>query len=124
MKIQERATKIPYGLRRYSYEEKLRRMKFTALNDRLTRGGLIEMYKVVNEQEQIECVNFPKLRSNLEITGPAIEVRGYRRRIRRELFKSEFRNNFAHSVTVSVTMSHSVTMSDSVTVLQCFTVTR
>ena len=42
------------------------------------------MYKVVNEQEQIEWMNFPKLRSNLEITGPVMNVRGNSRRIRRE----------------------------------------
>ena len=89
-------------------------MKFTTLNDRRTRGDLIEMYKVVNEQEQIKWDNFLKLKSNLEITGPKMGVRGNRRRIRRE---SEFKNNFAHSVTVTVTMSYSVT------VLHCFTVT-
>ena len=40
-------------------------------------------------------------RSNLEITGPAMGARDNSRRIRRrELFKSKFRNSFAHSVTV------------------------
>ena len=75
------------------------------------------MYKVVNKHEQIECVNFQKLRSNLEINGPAMGVKGNRRRIRRESIKPEFRNNFAHSVTITVTMSYSVTMfySDTVT---------
>ena len=92
-------------------------MKFTTLNDMRIRGDLFEMYKVVNEQEQIKWGNFPKLRSNLEITGPAMGVSGNRRRISRESFKPEFRNNFAHSVTVTVTMSCSIT------VLQCFTVT-
>ena len=75
-------------------------MNLKTLNDMRIRGDLIEMYKVVNEQEQIEWVNFPKLRSNLEITGPAMGVRGNSRRIRRESFKYKFRNNFAHSVTV------------------------
>ena len=54
--------------------------------------------------------DFPKLRSNLEITGPAMGVRGYRRRIRRESITSELRNNFAHPVTVTVTISYCVTM--------------
>ena len=45
-------------------------------------------------------MNFPKLRSNLEITWPVMGVRGNSRRIRRESFKSKFRNNFAHSVMV------------------------
>ena len=62
-------------------------MKLTTLNDRRTRGDLIEMYKVVNEQEQIEWMSFPKLRSNLEITGPAVVVRSNISRIRRESFK-------------------------------------
>ena len=83
-KVQERATKIPCEFSELSYEERLRRMKSTTLNDRRIRGDLIEMYKVVNEQEHIEWVNFTKLRSNLEITGPAMEVNGNSRRIRRE----------------------------------------
>ena len=51
---QESVTKIPYGLSRISYKERLRRMKFTTLNGRRTRGDIIEMYKVLNEQQQIE----------------------------------------------------------------------
>ena len=113
---------IPCVFSRLNYEERLRRMKFTTLNDRRTIEG-IKMYKVMNEQKQIECLNFPKLKSNLEITGPAMGVRGKRRRIRRESFKSEFRNNFAHSLTVTVKISNRVTMSYSVTVLQCYNVT-
>ena len=74
-------------------------MILTTLNDRRKRGDLFEMYKVVNEHEQIEWVNFSKLRSYLEITGPAMGVRGNSRRIRRESFKSKIRNNFANSVT-------------------------
>ena len=66
-------------------------MILTTLNDRRTRGDLIEMYKVINEQEQIEWMRFRKLRSNLEITWLAMGVRGYSRRIRKESFKSKFK---------------------------------
>ena len=71
-------------------------MKLATLNDKRTRGDLIEIYKVVNEQEPNEWVNFPKLRSNLEITCSAMGVRDNSRRIRRESFKSKSRKNFAH----------------------------
>ena len=50
-------------------------------------------------------MNFPKLRSNLEITWPAMGVRGNRSGIRRDSFKSELRNKFNDSVTVTLTMS-------------------
>ena len=43
---------------------------------------------------------FRRLRSNLEITGPAMGVRSNIIRIRRESFKSKFKNNFSYSVTV------------------------
>ena len=95
--------KFSYGFRQFSYEERPRRMKLTTLNDRRTRGNIIEMYKVVNEHEQIGWVNFLKLRSNLEIIRHAIGVRDSSRRIRRESFKSKFRNksnNFSYSFTV------------------------
>ena len=99
-------------------------MKFTKPYDRRTRGDFIEIYKMVNEQEQIECVNFQKLRSNLEIIRPAMGVRVNTIRIRRETFKSELRNNFAHSVTITVTMSYSVTMFYSDTVRHNFFLNR
>ena len=59
-------------------------MKLRTVNDSRIRGDLIEIYKVANEQEQIEWVNFPKLRSNLEIKEPAMGVRSNSRRIRRD----------------------------------------
>ena len=37
-----------------NYEERLRRMKLTTLKDRCKRGDLVEVYKVVNEQKEIE----------------------------------------------------------------------
>ena len=53
-------TKIPYGLGELSNEDRL-----TTIKDRCIGEDLIEMYKVVNEYEMIDRVNFPNLRSNL-----------------------------------------------------------
>ena len=47
-------------------------MRLTTLKDRRKGGDLIEMYKVVNEQKEIDWVNFPNLRSDLEHTGHAM----------------------------------------------------
>ena len=56
-------------------------MKLTTHKDMRIRSDL--MYKIyANKCEPIDWVNFVSLRSNLELTGPAIGLRGNRSRIR------------------------------------------
>ena len=50
-KVQERATRIPYGFDELEYEERLRRFNLTTLKHRRIRGDIIEMYKIVNGYE-------------------------------------------------------------------------
>ena len=45
-KVQERATRFPYGFDELEYEERLRRLNFTTLKDRRIRGDIIEMHKI------------------------------------------------------------------------------
>ena len=47
-KVQRRATKLIPGIANLSYEEKLRELKLTTLEDRRIRGDLIEVYKKLN----------------------------------------------------------------------------
>ena len=49
-------------------------MRLATLKERLLRGDIIEIYKIVNEQEEIDWIKFPNLRSDLEFTGPAMGV--------------------------------------------------
>ena len=43
------------GLRKMEYEERLRRMKMTMLENRRLCGDMIETWKILNGREDIEC---------------------------------------------------------------------
>ena len=57
-KIQRRATKLEHGYRKLTYEERLRRLGLTTLQQRRLRGDLIETYKIVTGKEWIEMKNY------------------------------------------------------------------
>ena len=61
-------------------------MRLTTLKERHITEDLVEMYKAVNEQEEINWINCPKLRSDLEHRGPTTIIRGNNKIIRRESF--------------------------------------
>ena len=62
-------------------------MTLATLKDKRIRGDLIEMYKAINEQKDMDWVSFPDLRS--DPTGPAIEIKGNIMRIRREFYLNQ-----------------------------------
>ena len=99
-KVKIRATKIPHGFGKLSYEERLNRINITSLKDRRVRGDLIGMYKVVRGLDEIEWTKSPLLRTDIDLEGPAQGVRGNRLRLRREAFKSRVKNKFAKAVTL------------------------
>ena len=57
-KVQRRATKLLAGITNLSYEERLRILQLTTLEDRRLRGDLIEMYKILNG---LDSLNFESL---------------------------------------------------------------
>ena len=52
------ATKIVKGLRKMEYEERLRRLKMTMLENRSLRGDMIETWKILNGREDIDSSQF------------------------------------------------------------------
>ena len=54
-RVQMSATKMVKGLR---YEERLWRPKMTMLENRSLRGDIIEMWKLLNGREDIDCSQF------------------------------------------------------------------
>ena len=73
----------------------------TTLKDRRLRGDLIEMYKVISSRESIEWVKPVNLRINVNISEPAVNVRGNSLiSMRRESFSSRIRNSFCFLSTI------------------------
>ena len=52
------ATKMVNGLRKMEYEERLRRLKITTLENRRLCGDMIETWKILTGRENIDCSQF------------------------------------------------------------------
>ena len=81
------------------YENRLNRLSLTTLQDRRIRGDLIEANKLLNNRDSIDWVKPLNLRKNVNISGPALNVRGNSLSMRRETFSSRVRNNFCSWAT-------------------------
>ena len=55
--VQHRATRLVPGIKRKSYEFRIRTLKLTTLETRRKRGDLIKFYKILNK---MDCVNWKK----------------------------------------------------------------
>ena len=53
-RVHRRATIFPTGFEKLEYEERLRRLSLTTLQDRRMRGDLIETYKVLSNRVSID----------------------------------------------------------------------
>ena len=72
------------------------------LKDRRLIGNLIEMYKVISSPESIEWVKPLNLRRNVDISRPAVNVRGNSLSMCRESFSSRIRNSFCSWATLRI----------------------
>ena len=68
-RIQRRATQIVQELANLPYEERLRQLNLTALEDRRIRGDLIGMYKIVNGFENVVSEQFFRNRAYTGLRG-------------------------------------------------------
>ena len=68
-------TKIVKGLRNMEYEERLRRLKMTTLENRRLCGDMIETWKILNGREDIDSSQF------FQMTTCSHNLRGYSMRL-------------------------------------------
>jgi hypothetical protein len=68
-KVQRRATKMIWGYKDLSYEERLKRCGLTTLEKRRNRGDLIEAYKIITGKEALKWERFFELAPNKTTRG-------------------------------------------------------
>ena len=95
-KVQRRAPKIPEEFCRLDYEERINAWGIPKLSDRRVRGNLIQMYKVLNNLEEINWYKGPILATN---PHEKRSISGNQLSLLREHFPSKSRNDFSHFVT-------------------------
>ena len=82
-KVQKRALKLLSlpELEQLSYKDKLATLGLTTLEERRTRGDLIEMYKLLNDLENVNYQNFFELRRYPGLRGHALSLEVHRTRL-------------------------------------------
>jgi len=74
-KVQRSATRLVPSLRKFTYEERLRRLGLTTLERRRQRGDLIEAYKIMTGKEQVDSDHFfQKSNTNYNLRGHSMKM--------------------------------------------------
>ena len=89
-KVQRGASKIPTNLKDLLHEERLKILGITPLEERRTRGDLIQTYKIVNGLSGLQFVSESRTRA----------ASYHSKRLKREAFPSKSCNDFCHFVNI------------------------
>ena len=86
-KVQRRAIRLVKGFKKLKYEERLRRLSLTILQQRRLRGNVIETYKIMTGKEKVDRNDFFKLQTrNFHNTSYKPETTRSRLELRRNFF--------------------------------------
>ena len=87
--VQRRATRMVPELRELSYEDRLKKLNLTTLEERRVRGDMIETYKIISGKENINPDKFFQLRPDWE--GPrARDKKIFKKYARKEVRRCSF----------------------------------
>ncbi len=92
--VQRRATKSVKSLRKMKYEERLKALGLTTLQERRVRGDLIQWFKVTKGFNKIHWIKQIAASSSLSSDGPASSTRGGPHKLSRQLTQCKHRDNF------------------------------
>lgn len=85
--VQRRITRIPFGVRRPSYEQRLALLDLPSIEERKNRGDLIMTFRILTESFTVNLNHLYSLRND-------DRLRGHRYKLQRETFKSVPRQIF------------------------------
>ena len=86
--VQRRATKLVRSLKYKDYEERLKELKLTKLEDRRTRGDMILTYRLLNGEEGIDYNKF------FTLSGGQYNLRGHSMKLVKTGERLNVRRNF------------------------------
>lgn len=84
-KIQHRATKLVPQLRNLDYEDRLKALNLTTLEERRARGDLIQAYKIITGKDNVNCEQFFTFRENADTRGNSMKV--YKPRLKKSILQ-------------------------------------
>ena len=86
--VQRRATKLAPHLKNLKYEERLKILGLTTLEERRIRGDMIQYYKCLNGYNKIDWFNPNTIVSSVSLNGPASSIRGNKHRLNRQFIRN------------------------------------
>uniref|UniRef100_A0A8C5M6F8 Reverse transcriptase domain-containing protein n=1 Tax=Leptobrachium leishanense TaxID=445787 RepID=A0A8C5M6F8_9ANUR len=110
-RIQRRATKMVYGLKEKSYQERLNDLNMYSLEKRRDRGDMIETFKYVKGIHKVEEGSIFKRKQNSKTRGHSLRLEGQR-------FKSNIRKHYFTERVVDTWNSLPVEVVEAKTVIE------
>ena len=86
--VQRRATKLVWRLRNMEYDERLKELKLTRLEDRRIRGDMILTYRLINGKENVDYRKF------FTLVDDHYDLRGHKKKIERTNMSLDVRRYF------------------------------
>ena len=91
--VQRKYTKHVKGLSKYSYEERLKKLKLPSLEYRLIRGDMIQVYKIAhNHYDPVTTNNIFTFSNNSRLRGHNFKI------IKQRVNKTKYSNFFTNRV--------------------------
>ena len=93
--VQHRATKMINEFKSYDYETRLRKCNLTSLDERRTRGDLIQVFKIVKGLDKLDFNHFFEYNNSGK-------TRGHKYKLIKKRCKLELRRNFFSQRVVDI----------------------